>query len=208
MEGWRILTTCGWKCMAHKSYYVLFKRHVFIVLWFLNFKIHFQFFLILFGYFKWDFLLLWPGARPFTFFVGLSEFVYLWASKTEHAVVICTPVIRDTRVTFINFGNLISYYMIFSQLFSNIFTSVILEPCYRKNLMHVRMLPLDFGILGSQSRCRTPVLSTVIQRRSVKMLSLCMHCEFDTHGSLHRRWLSRNTNKMQLCNRIYYSKVF
>ena len=31
---------------------------------------------------------------------------------------------------------------------------------------------------------------------------------FDTHGSMHRRLLSRNTNKMQLCNRIYYSKVF
>jgi hypothetical protein len=30
----------------------------------------------------------------------------------------------------------------------------------------------------------------------------------DTHGSVHRRWLSRNTNKMQLCNRIYYSKVY
>jgi hypothetical protein len=31
---------------------------------------------------------------------------------------------------------------------------------------------------------------------------------FDTHGSVHRRLLSRNTNKMQLCNRMYYSKVF
>jgi hypothetical protein len=31
---------------------------------------------------------------------------------------------------------------------------------------------------------------------------------FDTHGSVHRRLLSRNTNKMQLCNRIHYSKVF
>jgi hypothetical protein len=31
---------------------------------------------------------------------------------------------------------------------------------------------------------------------------------FDIHGSVHRRLLSRNTNKMQLCNRIYYSKVF
>jgi hypothetical protein len=31
---------------------------------------------------------------------------------------------------------------------------------------------------------------------------------FDTHRSVHRRWLSRNTNKVQLCNRIYYSKVF
>ena len=32
--------------------------------------------------------------------------------------------------------------------------------------------------------------------------------KFDIHGSTHRRWLSRNTNKMQLCNRIYYSKVY
>jgi len=32
--------------------------------------------------------------------------------------------------------------------------------------------------------------------------------EFDTHRSVHSRLLSRNTNKMQLCYRIYYSKVF
>jgi len=32
--------------------------------------------------------------------------------------------------------------------------------------------------------------------------------KFDIHGSVHRRLLSRNTNKMQLYNRIYYSKVF
>jgi hypothetical protein len=31
---------------------------------------------------------------------------------------------------------------------------------------------------------------------------------FFIHGSVHRRWLSRNTNKMHLCNRIYYSKVY
>ena len=31
---------------------------------------------------------------------------------------------------------------------------------------------------------------------------------FDIHGSVHRRWFRRNTNKMQLCNRIYYSKVY
>jgi hypothetical protein len=31
--------------------------------------------------------------------------------------------------------------------------------------------------------------------------------DFDAHGSVHRRLLSRNTN-MQLCNRIYYSKFF
>jgi hypothetical protein len=32
--------------------------------------------------------------------------------------------------------------------------------------------------------------------------------KIDIHGSVHRRLLSRNTNKMQLCNRIYYSKDF
>jgi hypothetical protein len=31
---------------------------------------------------------------------------------------------------------------------------------------------------------------------------------FDIHGSVHRTLLSRNTNKMQLCNRIYYSKGY
>jgi hypothetical protein len=31
---------------------------------------------------------------------------------------------------------------------------------------------------------------------------------FHTHESVHRRRLSINTNKMQLCNRIYYSKVY
>ena len=38
--------------------------------------------------------------------------------------------------------------------------------------------------------------------------SCCRSGKFDTHGSVHRRLLSRNVNKMQLCNRIYYSKVF
>ena len=35
-----------------------------------------------------------------------------------------------------------------------------------------------------------------------------MLINLDIHGSVHRRLLSRNTNKMQLCNRIYYSKVY
>jgi hypothetical protein len=35
-----------------------------------------------------------------------------------------------------------------------------------------------------------------------------LNIHFDTHGSVHRTLLGRNTNKMQLCNRIYYSKVF
>jgi len=40
------------------------------------------------------------------------------------------------------------------------------------------------------------------------LLCSYVYCLFDIHGSVHRRWLSRNTNKMQLCNRIYYSKVY
>ena len=32
--------------------------------------------------------------------------------------------------------------------------------------------------------------------------------KFDIHGSVHHRWFNRNTNKMQLCNRMYYSKVY
>jgi len=32
--------------------------------------------------------------------------------------------------------------------------------------------------------------------------------KFDVHGSVHCRLLNRNTNKIQLCNRIYYSKVY
>ena len=31
---------------------------------------------------------------------------------------------------------------------------------------------------------------------------------FDIHRSVHRRWLSRNTNKIELCSRIYYSRVY
>jgi len=38
--------------------------------------------------------------------------------------------------------------------------------------------------------------------------SLTFVSSFDIHGSVHRRWLSRNTNKMQFRNRIYYSKVY
>jgi hypothetical protein len=44
--------------------------------------------------------------------------------------------------------------------------------------------------------------------RQCQYISLFGVYEFDTHGSVHRRLLSRNTNKMQFCNRIYYSKVY
>jgi hypothetical protein len=38
--------------------------------------------------------------------------------------------------------------------------------------------------------------------------SITSVCNFDIHGSVHRRLLSRNTNKLQFFNRIYYSKVY
>jgi hypothetical protein len=43
---------------------------------------------------------------------------------------------------------------------------------------------------------------------NVLLIVLAQNCwsKFDIHGSVHRRLLSRNANKMQLCNRIYYSK--
>jgi hypothetical protein len=58
--------------------------------------------------------------------------------------------------------------------------------------------------------CRVRLLRASRQKRSLNLgfdVSL-FDILFDTHGSVHRRWLSRNTNKMQLCNRIYYSKVY
>jgi len=39
-------------------------------------------------------------------------------------------------------------------------------------------------------------------------MSQYTNSKFDIHESMHRRLLSINTNKMQLCNRIYYSKVY
>jgi hypothetical protein len=46
-----------------------------------------------------------------------------------------------------------------------------------------------------------------IKRKDVTWLNKFL-CKFDIHGSVHRRLLSRNTNNMQLCNRIYYSKLY
>ena len=65
--------------------------------------------------------------------------------------------------------------MLFSQLFSNIFTYFILEPCYMKNLMHARMFPPDCGVLGSQSRCRTPVLKNCDTAKIGQESTFTMH---------------------------------
>ena len=59
------------------------------------------------------------------------------------------------------------------------------------------------------NKCGTkwPIFGKLNMKSSI--LQVIIHSNsFDIHGSVHRRWLSRNTNKMQLCNRIYYSKVY
>jgi len=51
------------------------------------------------------------------------------------------------------------------------------------------------------------IVTLTSQIRAAAILLLLNVENYDNHGSVHRRLLSRNTNKMQLCNRIYYSKV-
>jgi hypothetical protein len=45
-------------------------------------------------------------------------------------------------------------------------------------------------------------------RQSYSLVKANSFCKFDIHRSVHRGWFSRNTNKMQFCNRIYYSQVY
>jgi hypothetical protein len=47
-----------------------------------------------------------------------------------------------------------------------------------------------------------------LRRSSTIIVKFLDFLTFGIHGSVHRKWLSRNTDKMQFCNRIYYSKVF
>jgi len=56
-------------------------------------------------------------------------------------------------------------------------------------------------------KCSVIGQSLAIRRFPFKYIASYLRYSFDTHGSVHRRLLSRNTNKMQLCSRIYYSKV-
>ena len=57
---------------------------------------------------------------------------------------------------------------------------------------------------------RKELVNGSVYRLCPELISICLDTaySFGIHGSVHRRLLSRNTNKMQLCNRIYYSKVY
>ena len=50
------------------------------------------------------------------------------------------------------------------------------------------------------------LLCTMLSEQFSRLLLTALG--LDIHGSIHRRLLSTNTNKMHLCNRIYYSKVY
>jgi hypothetical protein len=69
------------------------------------------------------------------------------------------------------------------------------ENCKRKTDTRVRSM---------QFLCEVYVFFDFNQNPNVST----MFNKFDTHGSVHHRLLSRNTNMMQLCNRIYYSNDF
>ena len=83
------------------------------------------------------------------------------------------------------------------------------------------LLPRQFTNAGYFSDCKEAkgVCVSSVMWRLVQPLCrnftcglplLCKRqtCWLDIHGSVHRGWFSRNTNKMQLCNRIYYSSVY
>jgi hypothetical protein len=57
---------------------------------------------------------------------------------------------------------------------------------------------------------RKELFNGSVHRLCPELISICLDTAytFDIHGSVHRRLLSRNTNKMQLCNRIFYFKVY
>jgi hypothetical protein len=90
--------------------------------------------------------------------------------------------------------------------------------------LHLESIPFSFlGCISRMLKQQENVLTIAGLHRGSSMVSLTRgvvatsHRKasilsrfniFDTHGSVHRRLLSKNTNKMQLCNRIYYSKVF
>jgi hypothetical protein len=69
---------------------------------------------------------------------------------------------------------------------------------------HNEAVPLKKDALKStlSSACKSACFcwKCLIQKGDLKL--------YDIHGSVHRGWFSINTNKMQNCNRIYYSQVY
>jgi hypothetical protein len=80
---------------------------------------------------------------------------------------------------------------------------------YIRNKATVRTFSVTIWCFGNNLSRPQLEVSTYLFVSYVKAIVLSEQLQiFDTHGSVHRRLLSRNTNKMQLCNGIYYSKVY
>jgi len=69
-------------------------------------------------------------------------------------------------------------------------------------------LLVNARVWGPQSIKSLMLWFIVSKKKKVTNLLSWYINKLDIHGSVHRRWFSRNTNKMQLCSRIYYSKVY
>jgi hypothetical protein len=61
--------------------------------------------------------------------------------------------------------------------------------------------------LSVRQHTQTAYAATRPNSLITKYINWHQYCNFVTHGSVYHRLHSRSTNKMQLCNRIYHSKV-
>jgi len=76
----------------------------------------------------------------------------------------------------------------------------------QKTVPFVRQCRKKYG--GTREDTNDHIITTRFACRKIKVGIRTYVHKFDIHGSVHRRLLSRNTNKMQFCNRIYYSNVY
>jgi hypothetical protein len=74
------------------------------------------------------------------------------------------------------------------------------------NTKALRMVTKKENSVEIPTRCSF-VIEFIIPKLSVYIYGLFGVYKFDIHGSMHRRWLSRNTNKMQLWNNKFYYKA-
>jgi len=76
------------------------------------------------------------------------------------------------------------------------------------NISHSKIILVRSIKYVYRSSCKVPLLLSDFNESWIFSTHFKQILKFDIHGSVHRRWFGRNTNKMQLCNRIYYSKIY